>query len=142
MELHGFADASNLGYCAVVYAVVFQEETINQSILVSKTRLSKRGLTIPRLELVACHMVVNLLDNTLKALERYPVSKICAWTDSSVCLYWIRGSGEYKQFVGNRVKKIKEKSFNWRHVPTDENPADIGSRGTTNIRDEKWMRGP
>ena len=64
VELHRFADASNLGCCAVVYAVVFQEETINQSILVSKTRLSKRGLTIPRLELVACHIVVNLLDNT------------------------------------------------------------------------------
>ena len=141
VELHGFADASLSGCCAVVYAVVVQQEAINQSILVSKTRLSKRDLTIPRLELVACHMIVNLLDNTSKALERYPVSKICAWTDSSVCLHWIRGDGQYKQFVGNRVKKIKEKSFTWRHVPTEENPADIGSRGTTNIG-EKWMRGP
>ena len=87
MEFHGFADASNAGCCAVVYAVVAKEETVNQSILVSKTPLSKRDLTIPRLELVACHMVANLLDNILRALERYPVSMICAWTDSSVCLH-------------------------------------------------------
>ena len=142
MELHGFADASNVGCCAVVYAVVAQEETVNQSILVSKMRLSKRDLKIPRLELIACRMVANLLDKTLRARERYPVSKICIWTDSSVCWHWIRGNGEYKQFVGNRVKKIKEKSFNWRYVPANENPADTGSRGATNIRDEKWMRGP
>ena len=24
-------------------------------------------------------------------------------------LHWIRGSGEFKQFVGNRVRKIREK---------------------------------
>ena len=55
---------------------------------------------------------------------------------------WIRGNGEYKQFVGNRVKNIKEEPLNWRHAPTNENSADIGSRGEANIGDEKWMRGP
>ena len=46
------------------------------------------------------------------------------------CLHWIRGASENKQFVGNRVRKIKEKeSVIWRHVPTQENPTDLGSRG-------------
>ena len=49
-------------------------------------------------------------------------------TDISVALYWTIGRGTHKQFMNNRVNKISEKDFiNWRHVPTDRNPADIGS---------------
>ena len=47
-----------------------------------------------------------------------------------VALHWIRGNGSYKQFVSNRIKKIQDKDFIiWRYVTTDENPADLGSRG-------------
>lgn len=143
IELHGFSDASILGCCATVYAVVHQGDAITQGLLVAKSRLAKRDLTIPRLELVSCHMTSNLLDNTAKALTQYPISGIYGWTDSTVCLYWLQEKGKYKQFVGNRIKKISEKGFIWRHVPTKENPADTGSRGGSNLQDnEKWMRGP
>ena len=38
---------------------------------------------------------------------------------------------EYKAFVNNRVKKIRSKpNIILNHVPTKENPADIGSRGS------------
>ena len=38
--------------------------------------------------------------------------------------------GSYKQFVANRIKKILEKGYiQWRYVPTNENKADIASRG-------------
>eukprot|EP00794_Sanderia_malayensis_P020984 gene20984-biopygen15490 len=60
VELHGFADASILGCCAVVFAVVRQGDNTNQGLLVSKSRLSKKDLTIPRLELVSCHMLSNI----------------------------------------------------------------------------------
>ena len=54
---------------------------------------------------------------------------IVCWLNSSVALYWILGGGELKQFVGNRVRKIREhQHVKWRHVPTDQNPADIASR--------------
>ena len=47
-----------------------------------------------------------------------------------VALHWMRGSGGFKQFVGNRVRKIREKDYiNWRHVPSKDNQADLGSRG-------------
>ena len=59
-----------------------------------------------------------------------------------MCLQWINKQGNSKQFVSNRVKKTSEKQIVWKYVPTHENPADIGRRGTT--RDlqvnETWMK--
>eukprot|EP00795_Rhopilema_esculentum_P004174 gene4174-20361_t len=54
------------------------------------------------------------------------------------------GQGNYKQFVHNRVKQIQLKDYmSWRHVPTNDNPADIGSRGCLASRiDPKWFQGP
>ncbi len=144
IHIHGFADASILGCCAVIYVVEKQGELVSRGLLVSKARLAKRDLTIPRLELVSCHMVCNLIHNTRKVLSYLPVTGVYARTDSTVCLQWINGQGNYKQFVSNRVKKINEEKIEWRYVPTHENPADIGSRGTT--RDlqvnETRMNGP
>ena len=103
---------------------------MNQGLVAAKACLAKQGLTIPRLELVAGHMTVNLLTNVHNALTVCPVKSLNAWLDSTVALHWIRGASEYKQFVGNRVQKIKEKdSVIWRRVPTQENPADLGSGG-------------
>ena len=142
--LRGFADASIIGCCAVIYAVIKQGKEILQGFLVSKTRLAKRDLTVPRLELVGCHMVSNLLHNTVNVLSHLPIKGVFAWTDSTVCLHWINGQGNYKQFIANRVKKINEKQVTWRHVPSQKNPADIGSRGATQElqSNELWMSGP
>ena len=85
---------------------------------------------MPRLELVSAHMAENLAINATDALKGYPVRSVNGWTDSTVALHWIRGKGNYKQFVHNRVMKIQAKSnIQWRHVSTDENPANIGTRG-------------
>ena len=66
-------------------------------------------------------MAANLVHNVKKALEGFPVNHVVGWLDSSVALHWIRGNGEYKQFIGNRVRKIQEKSYiEWRHVGTQE----------------------
>ena len=65
------------------------------------------------------------------------------WLDSSVALYWIKGSGEYKQFVAKRVMKIQGHSeITWRHVPTKENPADLGNRGGQVDDSKLWWQGP
>ena len=65
------------------------------------------------------------------------------WLDSTVALHWIRGAGDYKQFVGNRVSKIQQHSdVKWRHVTSQENPADLGSRGGSVEGEELWWRGP
>ena len=144
VALHAFGDASAQGVAAAVYAVVEQETGVKQGLVAAKARLAKQGLSIPRLELVAGHMAVNLLINVHDALTGFPVRSHNAWLDSTVALHWIKGSGEYKQFVGNRVRKIKEKeSVVWRHVPTQENPADLGSRGgPVNEENSLWWKGP
>ena len=89
-------------------------------------------------------MAANLLTNVRDALIGFPVKSLYAWLDSSVALHWIRGSGEYKQFVSNRVRKIREKTeITWRHVPSQENPSDLASRGGLVKEDNSlWWNGP
>ena len=100
-------------------------------------------MTIPRLELVSAHMAVNLVNNVQEALEGFSVNDVYCWLDSTMALYWIKGAGEYKQFISNRVRKIREsKHVTWRHVPTLENPADLGSRGGLINENELWWNGP
>ena len=58
-----FADASILSNCAVVYAVVDQPSIANKGLLVSKSRISEKYVTILGPELVSTHMGSNLVSN-------------------------------------------------------------------------------
>lgn len=144
IDLHAFGDASARGVSTAVYAVVHQPSGMSQGLVAAKSRLSKKGLSIPRLELVSGHMSANLLDNVKGVLQDSPVRNTYGWLDSTVALHWIRGKGEYRQFVHNRVRKIQERSdIQWRHVRTDHNPADLGSRGgKVDQTSELWWNGP
>ena len=140
IELHAFGDASGNGVSTTIYATVTQDSGTSQGLLTAKARLAKKGLPTLQLELVAAHMTANGLDNVKTTLERYPVKKVYGWLDSIIALYWIKASdSRYKQFVKNQVLKIKEKEFiEWRHVPSELNPSDIGSRKL----DSLWFNGP
>lgn len=132
------------------FTVVTQPSAVTQGIVAAKARLAKQGLSISRLELVAGHMAANLATNVKEVLEGHPVNQIYCWLDSTVALHWIRGNGNYKQFVHNRVLKIQQKQcITWRHMPTKENPADLGSRGGQVKQDDelwwcrpKWLSDP
>lgn len=66
-------------------------------------------------------MAANLVNNVKDALKGFPVESVHCWLDSTVALHWIKGGGDYKQFVSNRVRKIKEKEYiQWRHVGSKE----------------------
>ena len=146
IELHAFGDASEKGISAVVYAVTQQPSGYSVGVIAARSRLAKKDTTIPRLELVSSHMAANLLENVKDALEGLPVTSTIAWIDSKVALHWIKGEGNYKQFVNNRVKKIRSKEFiTWKHVPGEQNPADVGSRGCSATKlqqQEIWWKGP
>ena len=55
----------------------------------SKSRIAKRNLTIPRLELVSGHMAANLVTNVDTAIGNEKVT-----SDSTDALYWINGQGD------------------------------------------------
>ena len=87
-------------------------------------------------------MAVNLVSNVARVLSDFQVETHC-WLDSTVALFWIRGKGEYRQFVVNRVQKIQQHDkVVWHHVPTSQNPADLGSRGGSVVKNYLWTEGP
>jgi len=51
-------------------------------------------------------MVTNSLVNLKFALD-LPIIGLNGWLESMVALFWINGSGQYKQFVENRLQKIR-----------------------------------
>ena len=60
-----------------------------------------------------------------------------------MALYWINGQGEYRQFVSNRDAMIKKQPHvQWHHVPTEDNPADLGSRGGKCVDSKLWRNVP
>ena len=129
VKLHVFCDASING-TSVVYAVIYQECTEFQRLVASKARLSCRGLTIPRLELIWAHVATNLVDNVVTSLGEVEIRNVYGWCDSTTVLHRIMGNGSYKQFVSNIVNKMKtEVDIEWKYDITEMNPADIGSRG-------------
>ncbi|KAL9972370.1 hypothetical protein ACROYT_G018655 [Oculina patagonica] len=89
---------------------------------------------------------------TEKAKARLPklelkVNGVRYWLDSKTALSWIQNKGEWKQFVRHRVNEILKLSSReeWLYCPTEENPADIGSRGAIASQlkeDELWWHGP
>ena len=88
-------------------------------------------------------MANNLVKNVQNALQNLPEPTIYGWLDSTVALHWIRGEGQYRQFVANRVSKINQHpEISWRHVPTKDNPADIASRGGHLYNKSLWWNGP
>ena len=92
IELHAFGDASGKGVAAVVYAVVVQDLGVNQGLVAAQVRLAKKGLTIPRLELVSGYVAVNLLTNATEALKGFLLTAKYCWLDSTVALYWMHRS--------------------------------------------------
>ena len=88
VELHLFGDASTKGVGAAVYAVVKQPSGSTPGYLVAiKSRLAKKNLSIPCLELVAAHMTTNLLENVCSALPKELQPLKFAWLDSTVALH-------------------------------------------------------
>lgn len=146
--LHGFADASQLAYGAVVYVRVEGSNGIECILIASRSRVAPlRTVTVPRLELLAAKLLAELLCR-VKAACHFKHIKSTLWTDSSIVLQWMKkDTSSLKSFVHNRVQSIRELTTDcdWRHVPTETNPADLLSRGVapkTLQENQFWWSGP
>lgn len=127
-----FCDASEKAYAAVVYPLVSSGQMSNPDLVFSKTRLSPvKKLTIPKLELLTVVIGVRCL-NFVKTQLRIPISQLTIFTDSKCVLSWLTSEKTLPVFERNRVMEIKKYTdIRFAYVPTEDNPADIASRGTT-----------
>ncbi|XP_011884105.1 PREDICTED: uncharacterized protein LOC105571249 [Vollenhovia emeryi] len=148
-ELHGFADASNVAYAAVVYLkVVSPSGSVTITLLAGKAKVAPlKPLSVPRLELSAALLLARLMDFVRETIEVKSLPYYC-WTDSTIVRAWVtQHPSRWKTFIANRVLEIQSRlpHGEWRHVPTDENPADCASRGLFGdeiLVHDLWWRGP
>lgn len=146
-DIHGFCDASEKTYAAVVYIrVQTSENEWSTYILTAKTRVAPvKQISLPRLELCGAVLLANLINSVRKTLN---ISSIHAWTDSEIVLAWLQGHpNRWKTFVANRVSEIHDhlESAVWHHVSSKDNPADCASRGMSPdqlVSDNLWWHGP
>ncbi|XP_029164171.1 uncharacterized protein LOC114935491 [Nylanderia fulva] len=149
IELHGFADASQVAYAAVVFLrVTTLSGHTTVSLLAGRSKVAPiKPLTIPRLELSAAVLLARLIEFIRKSLHFTKMPVHC-WTDSSIVLAWLnKHPSHWKTFVSHRVTEIQTRVSDgiWHHVSTHENPADCASRGllgTELSAFDIWWRGP
>ena len=124
--LHGFADASKLAVSAAVYALAFHHVVpVHQSLVVAKSIIAPKHLSIPRLELIAAHTLSKLMNHVKEVMEGQLVEEYHCWVDSTTVLYWIKGHGTWSQFIRNHTEVIQDKLYlKWHHIPTKDNPSD------------------
>lgn len=147
-QIHGFCDASEKAYCATLYMRLKDEEVCNTHLMVSKTKLAPIDpMSLPRLELCGAVLLSRLINRIVGDL---PIDnfELFLWCDSSIVLAWLgKHPSTWKTYVANRVAKIIRYVGNttWRHVRSNENPADLGSGGcspTELVNNSLWWHGP
>ena len=148
VEMHIFADASKEAIAAVAYLKVY--DTNNSSrvcFLLGKSKVAPlHGHTIPRLELCAAVMATEIFECVSENLNIIPNS-VQFYTDSKVVLGYINNEKRrFYIYVSNRVDRIRRLSCpsQWKYVPSDSNPADLGTRGIPicELQDSAWLCGP
>ena len=106
--LHGFADASKVAVSVAVYTLAFHVTSpVQRNLLVAKSRTAPRDLSIPRLELIAAHMLSRLMNHVKEVLKDQPIDDYHCWVDSTTVLYWIKGPG--LNLCGTEPKPFKRK---------------------------------
>ncbi|XP_058803296.1 uncharacterized protein LOC131671111 [Phymastichus coffea] len=149
VEIHGFCDASRLGYgaCLFVKSIDAQKNVLVR-LLCSKSRVAPlSGLTIPRLELCAASILKDLYVQVRSQLQ-IPVHQVILYSDSSIVLCWLKKEPQQlKTFEANRVSNIQavRDQVEWLHIRSEDNPADSLSRGqlpSEFIKNSLWKSGP
>ena len=75
-------------------------------------------------------LVIALFEQLKKAYPDLATRKCRAWSDSEICLAWLKKPVESLIiFQSNHVKLIQEANFQWNHVKSEDNTSDAGSRG-------------
>lgn len=148
LEVHYFGDASLDGYGACAYLRMFNKlKQIHVALITAKSRvIPSKGLTVPRLELQAAVEAVRLAAFVRTELQ-LEINQEYFWIDSTATLGYIKNDDrQFYMFTTNRVEDIRQLSSpeHWYHIPGNQNPADIVSRGAsaTELAASNWYDGP
>ena len=147
VSLHIFTDASKSALGATAYLT----QATCSFLIGSKSKIvshSKGHLTIPQLELSAMFLRSQYCETLLDIIKKdfHDVS-VHLLTDSEIALFWIASKRKLKHFVQKKVDAINRtftSSF-WGHTPSQDNPADIVSRGCSVASLQSsalWQSGP
>ncbi|KAI4883907.1 hypothetical protein NFI96_004101 [Prochilodus magdalenae] len=147
-ELIVFADASVKAISAVVYLkVTNHDDQSSVGFVFGKSKLAPvRETTIPRLELCAAVLAVDITEFVLSELH-LKIDSVTFFTDSRIVLGYINNeTRRFYVYVSNRIERIRQSTSpeQWRYVPSEQNPADHGSRSVAAelLANTTWLTGP
>ena len=150
-EVVTFVDASQQAYGASSYlGIEYDDEDgiVTSRLIASKSKVATlTPMTIPRVGLMGAIVGLRLTQSVSRTL-RLPITAATLYSDSTDVLWWIRGRGrDFRPFVANRIGEIQisTEPAQWQHVSTNENPADLCSRGMSPIElveSRLWWNGP
>lgn len=105
-QIHGFSDASDRAYAAVLYLrSVYEDGRIQVSLVASKSRVAPiKKQTIPRLELLGTVLLARLVNKFTSTVKQL---RTINWSDSMTALCWIKNERIWKQYVQHRVEEIR-----------------------------------
>ncbi|XP_015769363.1 PREDICTED: uncharacterized protein LOC107347901 [Acropora digitifera] len=140
-----YASEDAYGY-VVYYRNVYPSGLKSSVIVAAKTSVAAlRAISVPCLELMGAVLGLRLTKEISKALN---ISDSVFWSDSVDVLWWLRNAiRSFKPFLANRVAEIQSlcSSNQWRYISTENNPADLATRGVTASGlacSEIWWQGP
>ncbi|CAO4379232.1 unnamed protein product [Caenorhabditis nigoni] len=152
-----FTDASKEATACCIYVV----NDLGSNLIFGKSKIKplKETWTIPKLETQALRMGTDKALMAVKALQEggIEVDQVVILTDSTIALDWLKSKpGREKSggvFIDNRIKAIIEAAgqieergvrVQFGHIMTDQNPADLGTRGCIkeDFEGTKWWNGP
>lgn len=147
-----FADASTSSIAACAH---YQRApgASPSAILSGKNKLApmKKPLTVPQLELQGLLMAATLA-KTLSFEMTHLKFGINIVSDSRIALAWIKNISNHSKIANtkDKINKIAQElatnghTVNFFHVPTDLNPADLGTRGASKqqLEQSAWVQGP
>uniref|UniRef100_A8PKQ9 Pao retrotransposon peptidase family protein n=1 Tax=Brugia malayi TaxID=6279 RepID=A8PKQ9_BRUMA len=147
-EFHIFTDASKVAYSAAIYILNhrYQDTYSNSFLIYAKSRIAPiKGMSIPRLELLSVLIGVKAAQFVLKQLN-LENNQVTLWTDSKCVLYWIQNYTKLlPRFIQNRIEEIRKSNFELKYIPSDQNPADIATKGLSLLKLQnckQWWKGP
>lgn len=148
-EVHIYADASKEAIAAVAFLKLYgsDSDSCTTSFLMGKAKVApSSGHTVPRLELCAAVLAVQLADVIHEQLK-IDREDFSYYSDSQVVLGYITNENRrFYIYVGNRVSRIRMSSqpSQWKYIASELNPADVATRSVKacQLADSKWIKGP